>query len=135
MITYYSKSAKQATKEYILDLLAHPPQAIAVDVETVSLTERMPLGFAIAFSADEAIWFPTYPEVTREVELLGPCMFNPDITKIAHNMLFDMGVIPMVPGLAGFDRSNFFDTNTAARLFGNIFTDHGYLDAAILYIV
>jgi len=122
MITYYSKTG-QKDADYIRNLLAHPPEAIAVDVETVSLTERMPLGFAIAFSPDEAIWFPTYPEVTREVELLKPCLFNPSISKIAHNMLFDMGVLPMIAGLEGFDRSNFFDTNTAARLLGNIITD------------
>lgn len=122
MITYYGKSGPKDA-EYIKQLLAHPPEAIAVDVETVSLIERMPLGFALAFSPDEAIYFPTYPEPTREIELLKPCLFNPSICKIAHNMLFDMGVLPMISLLEGFDRSNFFDTNTAARLLGRIITD------------
>ena len=127
MITYYGKEAKAKDKDYILNLLAHPPEAISVDVETVSLTERMPLGFAIAFSPDEAVWFPTYPEPTKEIELLRPCLFNPSVCKIAHNILFDMGVLPMIPYLVGFDRSNFFDTNTAARLLGRIQTDLPFL--------
>lgn len=126
MITYYSNSGPK-DKEYILNLLAHPPEAIAVDVETVSLAERMPLGFAIAFSPDEAIYFPTYPEPTQEIELLKPCLFDPARCKIAHNILFDLGVLPMIPHLAGFDRSNLFDTNTAARLLGRIVTDLPFL--------
>jgi DNA polymerase-1 len=127
MITYYGKAEHKNDKEYILNLLSNPPEAISVDVETVSLDERMPLGFAIAFSPDEAIYFPTHPEATREIELLGPCMFNPAVCKIAHNMLFDMGVLPMVPHMTGFDRTNFFDTNTAARLLGRIQTDLPFL--------
>jgi len=126
MITYYSNTG-QKNADYIRNLLANPPETIAFDAETVSLKERMPLGFAIAFSPEEAIWFPTYPEPTREIELLKPCMFSPKVCKAAHNILFDMGVMPMVPGMEGFDRSNIFDTNTAARLLGRIQTDLPYL--------
>ena len=121
MITYYSKSGPK-DKEYILNLLANPPPAIAIDVETPTTKERMPLGFAIAFSPDEAIYFPTYPEATREIELLKPCLFNPDICKIAHYILFDFSVLPLIQHLVGFNRSNIFDTNTAARLLGKIET-------------
>lgn len=122
MITYYSRDAKTASKEYILNLLANPPSHIAIDFETISETERMPIGFAIAFSENEAIYFPTYPEVTREVELLKPCLFNPDICKIVHYSLFDLAVAPLVQQLVEMDRHNIFDTNTAARLLGKIRT-------------
>ena len=122
MITYYHKDAKQASKEYILNLLANPPSDITVDVETVSLVERMPLGFAIAFSPDEAIYFPTYPEFTPEISLLKPCMHNPEVRKAMHNIMFDLGILPMIPGLQGLDRSNLFDTNTSARLLGRLET-------------
>lgn len=122
MITYYSKTAKQASKEYILNLLANPPSVISIDFETISEKERMPLGFAIAFSEDEAIYFPTYPEYTKELELIKPCLFNSNICKIAHYSLFDFAVAPLVHHLVGFDRSNLFDTNTAARLLGKIKT-------------
>jgi len=127
MITYYSKDAKQVTKDYILNLLAHPPEVITVDVETISLTERMPLGFAIAFSPDEAIYFPTYPSFTEEISLLKPCMHNSELCKVMHNIMFDLGILPMIPGLQGLDRSNLFDTNTAARLLGRIQTDLPFL--------
>lgn len=130
MITYTGKAGFQPTKEYILNLLANPPADITVDVETVSLVERMPLGFAIAFSPDEAIYFPTYPEVTREVELLGPCLKNPSVCKAMHNIMFDLGILPLIHGLEGIDRHNIFDTNTAARLLGRVKTQLELLAAA-----
>lgn len=122
MITYTGKKGFQPTKEYILNLLSNPPPVVAVDVETVSLKERMPLGFAIAFSPEEAIYFPTYPEHTPEISLLGPCLHNPAVCKVMHNIMFDLGILPMIPGLENIDRSNIFDTNTAARLMGKIET-------------
>lgn len=114
-VYYYGDGVAKERFQHYLD---HPPAAISVDVETVSLTERMPLGFAIAFSPQEAFYFQVHPEAPRELELLRPLLFNSQVCKIAHNMLFDMGVLPMVPHLAGFDRSNIWDTNVASRLLG-----------------
>lgn len=122
MITYYSKDAKSASKEYILQLLASTPEAISLDLETPTVTERMPLCLAIAFSPDEAIVFQIYPEPPKELELLKHLLSNPAICKIAHYALFDFAILPLIPELAGFDRSNIFDTNTAARLIGRIET-------------
>jgi len=122
MITYYHKDAKQASKEYILQLLSNPPPAIGIDVETPTTTERMPLGFAISFSPDEAIYFQLYPEHPEELKLAVPLLSNPNITKIAHYALFDLSVLPLIPELIGFDRTNIFDTNTAARLIGRVET-------------
>ena len=123
-VYYYGSGTAKERFQYFLD---NPPEAIAVDAETVSIKERMPLGFAIAFSPDEAIYFQVYPEPPRELELLKPLLFNPQVCKIAHNMLFDMGVLPMIPHLAGVDRSNIWDTNVAARLLGREITDLPYL--------
>ena len=114
-------------KERFQHFLDNPPAAVAVDAETVSIKERMPLGFSIAFSPHEAFYFQVHPEPPRELELLKPLLFNPQVCKIAHNMLFDMGVLPMIPHLKGFDRSNIFDTNVAARLLGRVITDLPYL--------
>jgi len=114
-VFYYGSGTAKERFQHFLD---NPPEAIAVDVETISLKERMPIGFAIAFSPDEAFYFQVHPEAPRELELLKPLLFNPKVCKIAHNMLFDMGVLPMIPYLAGFDRNNIFDTNVAARLLG-----------------
>lgn len=122
MITYYSKDAKTASKEYILQLLATTPEAIALDIETPTTTERMPLGISIAFSPDEAIYFQLYPEYPQELDLAKHLLCNPNICKIAHYALFDFAVLPLIPELSGFDRSNIFDTNTAARLIGRVET-------------
>lgn len=114
-VYYYGSGTAKERFQHFLD---HPPAAISIDVETISIKERMPLGFAIAFSPQEAFYFQVHPEPPRELELLKPLLFNPQVCKIAHNMLFDMSVLPMIPHLAGFDRSYIFDTNIAARLLG-----------------
>jgi len=119
-VFYYGSGEAKERFQYFIN---HPPAAVAVDVETVSIKERMPLGFAIAFSPDEAFYFQVYPEPPRELELLKPILFNPQVCKIAHNILFDMGVLPMIPHLKGLDRSNIWDTNVAARLLGRTETD------------
>ena len=68
MPTYYYGDGD--AKERFQYWLGNPPVAIAVDVETVSIKERMPLGFAIAFSPHEAFYFQVHPEPPRELELL-----------------------------------------------------------------
>ena len=131
MITYYGKDGPK-DKEYILNLLNNPPDTVAIDIETVSLKERMPLDLAIAFSPDEAIDLQLYPDSPRELELLRPILFNHSVCKAAHNILFDMGVMPMIPHQEGFDTSNIFDTNTASRLLGSTITDLPFLAATEL---
>ena len=118
-ITYYGTGVAKERFQHFLD---NPPAAISIDVETISIKERMPLGFAIAFSPDEAFYFQVHPEPPRELELLKPLLFNPQVCKVAHYALFDLSVLPMIPHLVGFDRSNLFDTNTAARLLGKELT-------------
>jgi len=118
-VFYYGPGDAKERFQHFLD---SPPAAIAIDAETPTTTERMPIGFSIAFSPKEAFYFQVHPEPPRELELLKPLLFNPQVCKIAHYILFDMGVLPMVPHLKGFDRSNIFDTNTAARLLGKELT-------------
>ena len=119
---YYYGTGIGTAKERFQHFLDNPPAAISIDAETPSTTERMPLGFAIAFSPQEAFYFQVYPEAPRELELLKPFLFNPQVCKIAHYALFDLSVLPLIPQLVGFDRSNIFDTNTAARLLGKELT-------------
>jgi len=118
-VYYYGDGDAKERFQHFLD---NPPAAISIDAETPTITERMPLGFAIAFSPQEAFYFQVYPEPPRELELLKPLLFNPQVCKVAHYALFDLSVLPMIPHVAGFDRSNLFDTNTAARLLGKELT-------------
>ena len=123
-VYYYGSGVAKERLQYFLD---NPPPAIAVDVETISLKERIPLGFAIAFSPDEAIYFQLYPEPPKELELLRPLLCNPEVRKVAHNMMFDLSILPMIPYLNDVDRSNIWDTNIAARLLGRDITDLPFL--------
>jgi len=123
-VLYYGDGNAKERFQHFLD---NPPAAISIDVETVSLKERMPLGFAIAFSPYEAIYFQVHPEPPRELALLAPLLSNPRVCKIAHNAMFDLGVLPMVPMLPEIDRSNLWDTNVAARLLGRLETTLGIL--------
>ncbi len=123
-VSYYGDGNPKERFQYFLD---NPPAAISIDVETVSLKERMPIGFAIAFSPYEAFYFQVHPESPQELSLLAPLLSNPRVCKIAHNMMFDLGVIPMIPTLPELDRSSLWDTNVAARLLGRIETSLGVL--------
>lgn len=96
-------------------LIKSPPPVVGFDVETISLKERMPLGFSIATSPIEAWYFKTYPELDKEIELVLPLLQNPKIKKVLHNCLFDLRAIPIV---AEVDSSNIADTNVMARLCG-----------------
>lgn len=107
---------QSATKElFNQQLVLSPPTIIGWDIETISLKERMPIGFAIATSPEEAWYFRTYPEVDGEVELVLPLLRNPAIKKAIHNAPFDLRCFPLV---ADIDRSNIADTNVMARLLG-----------------
>ena len=116
-VSYYgSGSAKESFQRYLVD---SPPEAIAIDVETVSLKNRMPLGFAIAVSPEEAFYFQVYPEPPRELELIIPLLENPNIVKVAHNWMFDLHAFPLMPIVGEhLNRSNIADTNIMARLLG-----------------
>ncbi len=96
------------------------PAAVALDIETISLDERHPLGIGIAFSPQESFYFQLTPEPPlRGLEALKKFISDVRIVKIAHNWVFDMGVFPLIPVIGNaLDRANIFDTNVAARLLG-----------------
>ena len=116
-------------------LIEHPPSVIAVDAETVSLRERLPLGFAIATSPSDAWYFKTYPEVDREVELIAPLLSNPRIKKVMHNCIFDLRALPLIGALENMDRTNIADTNVMARLVGRTRTKLFELSPEVGHIV
>jgi len=98
----------------------HRPAAVAIDIETISLNERHPLGIGIAFSPEESFYFDLTPEPpAKGLEALKKIISDIRIIKLAHNWVFDMGVFPLIPIIGNsLDRANIFDTNVAARLLG-----------------
>ncbi len=113
-VTYYG--SETVSKElFNRQLVDSPPSIVGVDTETISLKERMPIGFAIATSPTEAWYFKTYPEMDREVELVWPLLRNPNIKKVFHNAIFDLRSFPLIGDI---DTNNIADTNVMARLLG-----------------
>lgn len=98
----------------------HPPATVVLDVETISLDERKPLGFGLAFSPHEALYCQLHPVPYIPIlELVAKLINDITITKVAHNWLFDMAVFPLIPVVGNkLDRYNIWDTNVAARLLG-----------------
>jgi DNA polymerase I-like protein with 3'-5' exonuclease and polymerase domains len=110
---------KQVTKElFRQQLIDSPPSVIGIDIETISVKERLPLTFAIAISPTEAWTFECYPTAEREIELIAPLLANPNIKKVIHNAPFDLRSLPLIPYLENCDRSNLADTLVMARLLG-----------------
>lgn len=124
-VSYYGH--KEVSRELFNEqLVDSPPSAIAVDAETISLKERMPIGFSIATTPDDAWYFRLYPEVDKEVEFVLPLLNNPSIKKVFHNAMFDLRALPLAIKL---DRTNIADTNVMARLLGR--TETRLVDLAI----
>src|SRR6478609_8238695 len=89
---FYYTGPSTESDEKLLDRLLHPNGIIAVDTETVSLTDQTMLGFGIALSPDEAFYIPVWPERSEILEQAYTLICNPNITKLGHNYNFDIGV-------------------------------------------
>jgi len=110
---------QQITRQlFYQQLIDSPPPVIAIDTETVSLKEKLPIGFAIATSPTEAWWFDCYPERDHEIEMLVSLMSNPDIIKVYANAMFDVRVQPLIFQNFQYDESNIVDVLVMARLLG-----------------
>lgn len=114
-VTYFG--SETVSKElFNRQLVKSPPPVISMDVETISLEERMPLGFSIATSPTDAWYFRTHPELDQEIELIVPLLNNPNIKKVFHNAFFDLRAFPLTGN--NINSSNIADTNVMARLCG-----------------
>lgn len=97
---------------------------LAVDVETISLRERIAIGVGIAISSETAFYFRLFPEESPAV----PWHLLKDgrITKIYHNALFDATALREYE----VDVTNILDTSVMSRLLGyrfNSLLDLGFV--------
>ena len=119
MATYYSGFPDADPKERFQFWLEHPPSVIVLDVETVSLDEKHPLGFGLAVGPDEAFYFDLQEPDEAKLKAITPWLQDIRIRKLAHNWMFDMAVFPLIPLVgSALNRANIWDTNVAARLLG-----------------
>lgn len=118
-LTYYGNRSTEEAMQLLRDSLTTPPPAIAIDVETITVQERTPLGFGIALTPHDSYYFDTYPEPDAGIEKLIPLLANPNVVKVAHNWPFDMKAFPLIPRIGEYlHRYNIFDTLVAARILG-----------------
>src|SRR4030042_3342369 len=113
-VTYFGdkRLTKELSREQLID---SPPPVIAVDIETISLTDVIPVGFAVATSPFDAYYFQVMPNSDEEIELIKPLLMNPKITKVFHNAIFDIEAAPLI---CNIDRSNIADSNISYRMLG-----------------
>lgn len=117
-VTYFGPQ-DQTHKLLLEQLVDSPPSIIAIDTETISLKERLPIGFAIATSPEESWWFSVFPERDAEIELLQQLMCNPNILKIYANVMFDIRVQQLIFPHFSYDEHNIIDVQVMARVAGH----------------
>ena len=116
-VQYYGN--QHASKElFFQQLVDSPPPVISIDTETISLKEKLPIGFAIAVNPWEAWWFDCYPEHDLEIEMLVGLLTNPAIKKVYANVMFDVRVQPLIFQDWQVDETNIDDVLVKARICG-----------------
>ncbi len=99
-------------QEYLID---RNPQVIGVDVETISLKERIAIGISISVEPNISFYFPLFPVESPVVPW--QLLEDPDIKKVIHNAMFDLGCLDEFD----IDTSNVADTAVMSRLLCNRF--------------
>lgn len=92
------------------ELVDSNPKLLGVDIETISLKERIAIGVGIAFTPRDSLYFPLFPDPSPIVPW--HLLQDPSITKIFHNALFDLACLREYD----VDTTNVWDTSVAAHL-------------------
>ncbi len=122
---YYMGDEPPGPRTYQEYLIDSPPKLIGVDVETISLKERIAIGISIAVSPTCCFYFPLFPTESSVVpwELLK----DPEVTKVIHNAMFDLGCTTEY----GIDDTNVADTAVMSRLLCHRF--NGLMDLSYIH--
>jgi len=125
-VWYYGSGNADERMKYWME---NPPSSLCLDVETIDLKERLPLGIGISPTPYECFYCELYPEPNiKFLEAIRPMLSRAQTVKVGSNLLFDFGVMPLIPIIGStIDRYNIFDINVAARLKGFKFTALDYV--------
>ncbi len=96
------------------EFLDNPPKLIAVDVETVSLTDKSLVGIGLAPNPNEGYYFPIWPEISPYIVDVLRLLGRPDITKVLFNSLYDLTILADY----GIDYTNTIDVQIMGYLLG-----------------
>ena len=92
---------------------------VAVDTETISIKDRTCIGLSIALGPTESIYFRMLPDTSEFWQHAMRAVARPDLTKVYHNALFDLGVLSTVaPHMYQPDVTNIADTSLIAKVQG-----------------
>lgn len=86
---YYMGDEPPGPRTYQEYLVDHTPMLIGADVETISLKERIAIGVSIAVEPNKCFYFPLFP--TESPVVPWNLLKDPNITKVYHNGIFDLG--------------------------------------------
>ncbi len=90
---------------------------VAVDIETISLDDKSPIGLGISLSPDHSFYFPIENEINPYIPW--HILNNPAITKIYHNGIFDLDPLNMIANsmlIPDIETTNIADTSIMARM-------------------
>ncbi len=110
-MNFYYLGEEPARSGLYTEHLKNPP-TIAVDTETVSLTDKRVIGIGVATSSHSAFYFPLIPEASSCTPW--HLLVNPAIVQIYQNGLFDL--FALAKSGAEVAWNNIRDTNVMARL-------------------
>ena len=113
---YYLGEEEPHSRTYKELLVENPPKLIGLDVETISLKERIAIGVGISLTPTTSFYFVLFPEPSPATPW--HLLKDPSITKIMHNVLFDLSALREYE----IDTTNVKDTNVMARLLCHKFT-------------
>jgi len=91
-------------------LVDNPPKLISVDVETISLKERIAIGVGISIKPNISFYFQLFPEPSPATPW--HLLKDPSVVKVFHNALFDLSALREYE----IDNTSVLDTSVMARL-------------------
>jgi DNA polymerase-1 len=101
---------RQASPTLLVEILQLSKGEVGVDIETVSLEDRTPIGIAFAPNPEEAFYFPM-----ESPALPWHILTDTRVTKIFHNGHFDVNILNAYKGIKV---SNIQDTIIAGNVLG-----------------
>lgn len=107
---YYMGEEEPHSRIHKQLLVEQSPKLVGVDVETISLKERIAIGVGISIKPTTSFYFVLFPEPSPATPW--HLLKDPTVTKVFHNALFDLSALREY----GIDTTNVKDTNIMARL-------------------
>ncbi len=122
---YYYGEEEPHGRTYRELLVESSPKLIGVDVETISLKERIAIGVGVAVTPKSGFYFPLFPTPSPVVPW--HLLKDPAVAKVFHNAIFDLSTLREYD----IDNHNILDTMVMSKLLCYKFS--GLLDLSVVH--